>query len=203
MAVDDRPARVTQRMLQVDPSYPERGRTGCSPARCGWQARIMTDVAGFEALAAMLDYPMFVVTVAVEGERAGCLVGFTTQVSINPPRFLVCLSVKNHTFGVASRADRLAVHLLGKDEHRLAEVFGEQTGDVVDKFAQVRWHPGTGGVPLLDGAAAYFVGDIVATAEFGDHVGFVLEPEAAGVIDDSDEPISFEDVQDLEAGHEA
>src|SRR4051794_41781759 len=47
-----------------------------------------------------LDYPMFIVTVAAGGERAGCLVGFATQCSINPPRFLVCLSDKNRTFRV-------------------------------------------------------------------------------------------------------
>ena len=43
-------------------------------------------------LVSELDYPMFIVTCADERERAGCLVGFATQCSIDPPRFLVCLS---------------------------------------------------------------------------------------------------------------
>jgi flavin reductase (DIM6/NTAB) family NADH-FMN oxidoreductase RutF len=42
----------------------------------------------FDAFVAGLDYPMFVVTTAHDGERAGCLVGFTTQVSLHPPRLL-------------------------------------------------------------------------------------------------------------------
>ena len=46
----------------------------------------------FNALASELDYPMFVVTTAAGGAPAGCLVGFATQCSIDPPRFLVCLS---------------------------------------------------------------------------------------------------------------
>ena len=68
------------------------------------------DTAEFDAVVEGLDYPMFVVTTAHDGERAGCMVGFTTQASINPPRMMVCLSVKNHTHRVARHADLLAVH---------------------------------------------------------------------------------------------
>ena len=66
----------------------------------------------FEKLVSMLDYPMYIVTTQADDERAGCLVGFTSQVSIGPPRFLVGLSERNHTFRVAQRATHLAVHLL-------------------------------------------------------------------------------------------
>ena len=63
-------------------------------------------------LVSELDYPMFIVTVATSGERAGCLVGFATQCSIDPPRFLVCLSVKNRTYRVAKNANAMVVHLV-------------------------------------------------------------------------------------------
>ena len=43
----------------------------------------------FEKLVSLLDYPMFVVTTRAGDESAGCLVGFASQVSIRPPRFLV------------------------------------------------------------------------------------------------------------------
>ena len=51
----------------------------------------------------LLDYPMFVVTTRAGDEPAGCLVGFASQVSIRPPRFLVGLSKRNHTYRVARR----------------------------------------------------------------------------------------------------
>ena len=38
-----------------------------------------------------LDYPMFVVTVSDRTRRADCLVGFATQVSLDPARMLVVL----------------------------------------------------------------------------------------------------------------
>jgi len=41
---------------------------------------------GFHDLAADLDYPMLIVTAAADGERAGCLVGFAAQCSIDPLR---------------------------------------------------------------------------------------------------------------------
>lgn len=88
----------------------------------------------FQDLTGGLEYSMFVVT-ACDGERrAGCLVGFTTQCSIDPPRYLVCLSKANNTVAVALGAEVLMVHVLGADQLGLARLFGELTGDKVDKL---------------------------------------------------------------------
>ena len=46
----------------------------------------------FEELVALLNYPMFVVTTQANDTAAGCLVGFASQTSIHPPRFLVGIS---------------------------------------------------------------------------------------------------------------
>jgi flavin reductase (DIM6/NTAB) family NADH-FMN oxidoreductase RutF len=158
--------------------------------------------AAFEALVGHLDYPMFVVTTAVGERRAGCLVGFATQVSIQPRRFLAGLSRNNHTYRVARDADRLAVHVLGREELRLARLFGEQTGDEVDKFAHCAWSPGPGGVPILDRAAAWFSGRILERFGVGDHVAHLIEPDS-GAAEAVDELVSFSDVRDLDPGHPA
>ncbi|MGW6375201.1 flavin reductase family protein [Rhodococcus sp. NPDC055112] len=151
----------------------------------------------------MIDYPMFVVTTAAGGEMAGCLVGFTSQVSIDPPRFLVALSTRNRTFRVAARAEHLVVHLLSGADLQLARLFGEHTGDQIDKFAHCAWHPGESGLPVLDAAPAWFVGRILDRIPFGDHVGFVLQPTAGEVRTDPPAMITFADVQQFEAGHDA
>ena len=44
--------------------------------------------------------------------RAGCLAGFTTQVSIDPARFLVCVSEQNHPHRIVAGAATAAVHAL-------------------------------------------------------------------------------------------
>ncbi|MFW0152349.1 flavin reductase family protein [Mycobacterium sp. smrl_JER01] len=154
-------------------------------------------------MVSLLDYPMFVVTTAAGDRLSGCLVGFTSQTSINPPRFLVGLSRKNHTFTVARDAEHLAVHLLPREQRKVAELFGGTTGDTTDKFAQCAWHHGPHGVPVLDAASAWFVGRVLRRFDLGDHVGHLLEPVDGCAPDELGELISFSDVRDIEPGHQA
>ena len=81
-----------------------------------------------------LDYPMFIATVPGDG----CLVGFATQCSIDPLRFLVCLSNKNRTYRLARDASHMAVHVVPEDRMDLAELFGGETADDVDKLGADR-----------------------------------------------------------------
>lgn len=149
-----------------------------------------------------LDYPMYVVTAASDGQRGGCLAGFTSQVSIDPPRFLVCISLRNHTYRVACEASHLAVHLLGPGRLDLARLFGTQTGDEVDKFEQCRWQPGPHGVPILGDAPRHLVGRILGRTPFGDHTGFLLEPIEV-TVSTMGSVLTFADVKDLDPGHGA
>lgn len=163
----------------------------------------MTADSAFEDFVDLLDYPMFVVTVQADGQTGGCLVGFATQASIDPPTFLVGLSTQNHTTSVARTATHLAVHLLPRDELKLAELFGGETGDAVDKFRQCDWHVGPEGTRILDSALAWFVGEIIARFDMGDHVGHLLAPVAGGTSDTERRPVYFGDVKDLSPGHGA
>jgi flavin reductase (DIM6/NTAB) family NADH-FMN oxidoreductase RutF len=159
----------------------------------------MDDRRAFDALVDAADAPVFVVTTMAHGERAGCLVGFATQTSIEPARFLVCLSRENRTFVVAADATHLAVHLVPATARPVAELFGGSTGDEEDKFAQVAWSPGPHDVPLLDDCPTRFVGRVVERLDLGDHVGHLLEPEAGDAA--TGPSLSFRDVTDVEAGH--
>jgi flavin reductase (DIM6/NTAB) family NADH-FMN oxidoreductase RutF len=150
-----------------------------------------------------MDPAMVVVTVAVDDERDGCLVGFHSQCSIDPPRYAVWLSRANRTFELAARASHLCVHLLGAEDHDLAALFGGETGDEVDKLAGCDWHPGPGGVPLLARCPSWFVGRIVDRPDDGgDHVAHVLEPIEAGAALSS-APLRLGAVTGIDPGHEA
>src|SRR3954454_15589138 len=153
-------------------------------------------------LVSQLDYPMFIVTVAARGERAGCLVGFATQCSINPPRFLLCLSDKNRTFRIAQHARVLVVHLVPQDAEELAQLFGSRTGDDVDKFARCAWTPGPEGTPVLDGCSNWFAGRVLRKLPAGDHCAFLLDPFHA-VSDTSQGHFTFHRARRIEAGQEA
>jgi flavin reductase (DIM6/NTAB) family NADH-FMN oxidoreductase RutF len=159
-------------------------------------------VSAVHELVSELDYPMFIVTCSDGSERSGCLVGFATQCSIAPPRFLVCLSDKNRTYRVARNADVLVVHLVPDSEPELAELFGAQTGDEVDKFAQVPWHEGPGGAPVLDACGNWFAGRVLHRLPAGDHVAFLLDPFDAHA-DRSEEPFAFHRAKAIPPGHPA
>ena len=150
-----------------------------------------------------LDYPMLIVTTAAGGERAGCLVGFATQCSIDPPRFLVCVSDKNRTHRVLARGARTAVvHVVPDDAGELVELFGGETGDDADKFARCRWSEGPDGVPVLDECESWFAGRIVETVPLGDHCGRVLEP-FDGRAGYRGAAFPFSRAKHVEPGHEA
>ena len=156
----------------------------------------------FDALVGDLDSPMLIVTVCGRGERSGCLVGFATQASIDPSRFLVCLSHANRTYRVGRDAELLGVHFVPEEQAALAELFGGETGDEIDKFARCEWTEGPSGTPLLEACPNRFVGRVLARLDAGDHDAILLEPVLAERGTDSDE-FSFHRAKAIDPGHEA
>lgn len=162
---------------------------------------VITDA--FDEIAESIDTPMVVVTTATGDERAGCLIGFHAQTSINPRRYAVWLSKANHTLRVALLSEFLAVHFLKTDDRDLAELFGTLSGDDVDKFALCDWEQSVEGPPLLRRCRHRLL--LRRTALFdegGDHICFVTEPVAA-VSSGPFTPLRLSDVADLDPGHAA
>ena len=134
------------------------------------------DAQAFEAIMAGIEAPSYVVTTAAGGERAGCLVGFATRCSIDPPRFGVWLSKLNRTYRVARRRRRRSWFTCCATATTISpRRFGGDTGDEVDKFAAIEWRPGPDGCPVIE-RLDWFAGSIVERVDTGDHVAFVLAP---------------------------
>jgi flavin reductase (DIM6/NTAB) family NADH-FMN oxidoreductase RutF len=147
---------------------------------------------------------MTIVTTLADDEMDGCLVGFSSQCSIDPVRYLVCLSVENRTYELARSAPTLVVHVLhdSPTDRALATLFGEHTARDMDKLARCDWSPGPGGVPVLAGCD-WFGGPVVQRFDAGDHVAHVID------VTDGDAPRAHEpwlvlsEVLDLDAGNPA
>ena len=144
---------------------------------------------------------MFIVTVVgADGERDGCLIGFATQCSIKPQRFITCISKENRTFDAVRSADAIVVHFLGAQQRDLAELFGGETGDEVDKFELCAWSEGPFGIPVLDEVPGWFAGRILERFDGGDHVALLLDPVEAedrgGALD-----LGFQAVKPIDPGH--
>lgn len=151
---------------------------------------------------ATLDGPMVVVTAAAGGGQAGCLVGFHTQASIEPARYLVCLSVQNHTYGLARETEYLGVHFLRNDQTRLARRFGGECSTAVDKFAELDVSVHETGALVIADCAHWFVGRILGLLPVDDHVVFALEPVASGGAVARGPLLGFQAVKHLDPGHD-
>ena len=161
------------------------------------------DHDAFDSIMASLDAPMAVVTAAAGDERAGCLVGFHAQSSIDPGRYCIWLSKANHTYRVGLLTTHYGIHLLTRDDGALAEWFGTVSGDRVDKFAGIGTIDGPEGVPLLVACPhRLVVRRTVLVDEGGDHVCVVTEPVAAES-PGRFTPLRLSDVSHLAPGHEA
>jgi flavin reductase (DIM6/NTAB) family NADH-FMN oxidoreductase RutF len=171
------------------------------PRCAGSLARV--PASAFDEIVGRLDRPMLIATTAARGELSGCLVAFATQSSIDPARFLVCISDKNRTHRVLDGgADAMAIHVVPADADDLVELFGGETGDEQDKFDRCAWHEGPEGLPVLDDCGSWFAGWIVDRLPLGDHVGRVLEPfDGRAAYEGPAYP--FSRAKRVEPGHEA
>jgi flavin reductase (DIM6/NTAB) family NADH-FMN oxidoreductase RutF len=164
----------------------------------------------FDAFLAPLDPPLLIVTTAAGGERSGCIVGFHAQCSIGPSRYALWLSKTNHTYGFVPRAVRWAAHVVTAEDRGLAELFGGQTGDEIDKFARCAWTEGPGGVPLLDDLPRRIVGRRLAIDDHGgDHVCVTISVDRVDVPGGADDdegapaPLRAKDLAGMQPGHPA
>ena len=157
----------------------------------------------FAALVAAADGALVIVTATADGERDGCLVGFHSQASIDPLRYVVWLSKANRTYRLALAARRLAVHFLSVQDEDVAEHFATTTGDAEDKLARWAWTPGADGVALLDRLGNRVVGRRrTVVDDGGDHVGVVIEPEDV-TFTGAFSPLRLAAARDWRPGHPA
>jgi flavin reductase (DIM6/NTAB) family NADH-FMN oxidoreductase RutF len=161
---------------------------------------VSAEAQAFDAIVADVNGPAYVVTTAAGAERDGCLVGFATQCSIDPPRFGVWLSKENRTYRIALSAATLVVHLLRQGDHDLAHLFGGETGDDVDKFIDVEWRPGPDGCPVL-ARCDWFAGSVIDRVDTGDHVAFLLAPHDGECKRSGTRQLGMQEIGDIEAGH--
>jgi flavin reductase (DIM6/NTAB) family NADH-FMN oxidoreductase RutF len=162
---------------------------------------LAVDRDAFDALVAGANTAMVIVTASDGRARAGCLVGFHAQSSIEPARYAVWISKANRTYRVAERSTHLVIHFLDERNRPLAELFGSETGDEIDKFALADWEPGPDGVPKLADCVTRVVVRRVALVDHGgDHVCIESEPVEASTRPDY-RPLRYAAVKELDPGH--
>src|SRR5215204_1833900 len=106
------------------------------------------------------------ITAAPDGEPTGLIVNSLSSVSLDPPLVSFCPSRSSLTWSRMRRAGRFGVNVLGRQHEQFAL---RATPAGADRFANLAWQFGRGGVPLLKDALASLECEIVAEHPAGDH----------------------------------
>jgi flavin reductase (DIM6/NTAB) family NADH-FMN oxidoreductase RutF len=107
---------------------------------------------------------------AADGTPVGLTANSFNSVSMSPPLVLWSLALQASSLPVFQAGSHYAIHILAAEQRALAERFATKGAD---RFANLPWREGAGGVPLLDGAAAVLECHNRSRYVEGDHVIFV------------------------------
>ena len=111
------------------------------------------------------------VTIVTSCEANGMPRGFTansfTSVSLDPPLLLVCIHKRAASLPVFLESKAFAINVLGHHQKDTSGLFATRRAD---KFANTNWHSSKMGVPLIDGAVAWFECAYEQHVDAGDHI---------------------------------
>jgi flavin reductase (DIM6/NTAB) family NADH-FMN oxidoreductase RutF len=138
------------------------------------------------------------VTVITTRATSGQLIGITASsfnsVSLTPPLVLWSLATRSASMPVFQANSHYVVNVLAESQLDLCKRFAAVKGD---RFEGVSHAAGDSGMPVLDGALAWFECHNRSRYQEGDHVIFVGEVERCGIREDAAEvaPLVFQNGQ--------
>ena len=146
---------------------------------------------------------LLVVTTAVDGVKAGCMVGYHAQASMSPQHYSFYLSKANHTYRVGLLATHFAVHFLTEHDYDMAKHFASTSGQDTDKFADLAVETGEHGLPFVVALPNRMVVEQISILDDGgDHV-CVTTRVVSAESDGHFTPLRLTDVSDLKPAHGA
>jgi steroid delta-isomerase-like uncharacterized protein len=114
-----------------------------------------------------------------DGERPrGLAVNAYCSVSLEPPLVMVCVQKTSSTYPALFKATHLGINILSTDQR---ETVGTFASKAADKFADLDWHAGPAGSPLIDGSSAALEAEIKERFQAKTHTIFVCRVRHAEV----------------------
>jgi flavin reductase (DIM6/NTAB) family NADH-FMN oxidoreductase RutF len=124
-----------------------------------------------------------ITTLTPSGQPIGITASSFNSVSLDPPLVLWSLATKSASMAVFRSNSHYVVNVLAASQLDLCKRFATVKGD---RFAGVSHAAGDSGMPVLDGAIAWFECHNRSRYDEGDHVIFVGEVERCGVREGND-----------------
>ena len=134
------------------------------------------DLAEFRrALSCFATGVAVVTTLDANGDKVGMTISSFNSVSLDPPLIVWSIDLQSPSLGAFRRHSFFAINILCDQSKELALNFARPSHD---KFANVDWKPGLGGVPVIEQASAVIQCRTEARMPGGDHeiyLGHVLD----------------------------
>lgn len=124
-----------------------------------------------------------VVTAAGDDGPYGATLNAFSSLSLDPPLLLVCFDHQARTLEAVRHAGRFCVNVLSAEQEEVSRRFSGKR-PMAEKFSELAWGPGEGGVPVLKDCLASIVCRVAQEFEAGDHTIVVGAPLAAVHRDD-------------------
>lgn len=121
-----------------------------------------------------------VTTLDQNGVPVGMTMNAVTSLSLDPPRFLICVDNRAKTLAAIVASGHFCINYLRQDQENLASAFARR-GE--DRFAALAHRIENTGSPVLEGAIAFIECTVQAVYAGGDHtivVGDAVHGDAPG-----------------------
>jgi len=140
-----------------------------------------------------ITYGVYIITTRLEDKLNGMVATTFCQVTAEPVRMTLGINKESLTHEIIQKTGYVGVNALSQETtFNFIGNFGFKSGRNTDKFKDVRFEPGTTGVPLLlDNTVAVFEGMVIVTMDAGTHTIFLLEAVDAKILSEV-EPLTYE-----------
>lgn len=140
-----------------------------------------------------------VTTTDEDGKPRGLAVNSYNSISLDPPLVLVCVQKTSSTYPALFRSTHMGINIMSRNQRQTIGTFASKAAD---KFAELDWHSGAHGSPLIDDSAASIEVEIKERFQALTHTVFIGRVRSAEASED--EPMiykagKFYDSQDLTA----
>lgn len=137
---------------------------------------VMADLSGEPDLESMKAFNrqfvtgVTVVTTMEDGKPRGLAVNAYSSISLEPPLVMVCVQKTSSTYPALFGSTHLGINILSREQKDTVSTFASKSSD---KFADIEWHQGPEGSPLIDSSSAMIEAEIRERFQAKTHTIFV------------------------------
>jgi flavin reductase (DIM6/NTAB) family NADH-FMN oxidoreductase RutF len=138
------------------------------------------DATAFKEVAASWATGVTIVTSRHGDRQQGMTVSAFSEVSLDPPLFLICADKTSVTNELIAASGLFSVSILAADQDALSNRFASKR-DEHRRFEGLDCAPGAGGCPRIPGAVAWVDCTVTQTVDGGDHFVYIGRADAAEI----------------------